>query len=116
MCAWINLAVQVRRWHDRDKSALWLLMNFVPYVGSLWVLVECGFLSGTPGPNTYDLDPDDRRDLDSLIRDEVTARVVRRDYEQYRPEPARRPPAATGWSEPPAGWRPAQQGFGRRGL
>jgi uncharacterized membrane protein YhaH (DUF805 family) len=50
---WISIAVQVKRWHDRDKSGWWFLMNFVPIVGQLWVLIECGFLSGTAGPNRF---------------------------------------------------------------
>ena len=55
--SWISLAVQVKRWHDRDKSAWWLLMNFVPFIGAIWVLVECGFLRGTEGQNNYGPDP-----------------------------------------------------------
>jgi uncharacterized membrane protein YhaH (DUF805 family) len=50
---WILIAVQIKRWHDRDKSAWWFLMNFVPIIGSLWVLIECGFLRGTEGPNRF---------------------------------------------------------------
>jgi len=54
---WSSLALQVKRWHDRDKSAWWLLMNFVPFIGAIWVLVECGFLRGTEGQNSYGPDP-----------------------------------------------------------
>jgi uncharacterized membrane protein YhaH (DUF805 family) len=50
---WINLATKAKRWHDRDKSALWLLIGFVPIVGALWQLVELGFLPGTSGRNTF---------------------------------------------------------------
>jgi uncharacterized membrane protein YhaH (DUF805 family) len=50
---WISVAVQVKRWHDRDKSGWWFLMNFVPIIGLLWVLIECGFLRGSPGPNRF---------------------------------------------------------------
>jgi uncharacterized membrane protein YhaH (DUF805 family) len=52
-----SLSTQVKRWHDRGKSGWWALIGFVPYVGSLWVLVECGFLAGTPGPNQYGQQP-----------------------------------------------------------
>ena len=48
---WIGLAVQIKRWHDRDKSAWWALLNLVPIVGTIWVLIECGFLPGTAGSN-----------------------------------------------------------------
>src|SRR5690349_5327501 len=57
VAAWISLAVAVKRYHDRDKSAWWLLVLFVPVIGHLWYLIECGFLPGTPGPNTYGPDP-----------------------------------------------------------
>jgi uncharacterized membrane protein YhaH (DUF805 family) len=30
---WISVAVQIKRWHDRDKSGWWFLMNFVPIIG-----------------------------------------------------------------------------------
>ena len=50
---WISLAVQAKRWHDQDKSAWWILINFVPFVGGLIVLIMCGFIAGTPGPNRF---------------------------------------------------------------
>ena len=54
---WPALAVQVKRWHDRGKSGWWVLIAFVPIIGGIWALVECGFLRGTPGPNQYGPDP-----------------------------------------------------------
>ena len=38
------LAVQVKRWRDRDKNWLWILMGLVPVVGPFWVLIECGLM------------------------------------------------------------------------
>jgi uncharacterized membrane protein YhaH (DUF805 family) len=82
-----GFAIAVRRLHDRNKSAWWLLLFFVlpavlhavrdellrfPEVMayflafacavlraiiSLWALVELGFLRGTRGPNHYGPDP-----------------------------------------------------------
>ena len=54
---WISLALQVKRWHDRDKSWVWIFINFIPIIGALWTLVECGFLDGTQGPNKYGPSP-----------------------------------------------------------
>ncbi len=54
---WVGLVVQLKRWHDRDKSVWWLFINLVPYVGWLWVLIELGCLRGTKGPNRYGPDP-----------------------------------------------------------
>jgi uncharacterized membrane protein YhaH (DUF805 family) len=45
--------VQVRRCHDQDMSGWWVLFNFVPCVGAVGMLVVCGFLPGTPGPNRF---------------------------------------------------------------
>ena len=45
--------VNGKRFHDRNKSAWWVLIGFVPVIGGLWVFVECGFLAGTPGPNRF---------------------------------------------------------------
>jgi uncharacterized membrane protein YhaH (DUF805 family) len=54
---WITIAVGIKRFHDRNKSGVWILIIFVPVIGSLWYLIECGFLRGTPGPNDYGPDP-----------------------------------------------------------
>ena len=54
---WISIAVAVKRYHDRSKSGWWVLIVLVPVIGGLWYLIECGFLRGTPGPNTYGPDP-----------------------------------------------------------
>ena len=51
-----SIAVQVRRFHDQDKSGWFVLINFVPYIGGLIVLVFM-LLEGTRGPNKYGPDP-----------------------------------------------------------
>ena len=53
-----GLAVQVRRFHDQDKSGWFILLGLIPYVGSLILLVfMC--LEGTRGPNRFGPDPKD---------------------------------------------------------
>ncbi|MFK5922678.1 MAG: DUF805 domain-containing protein [Verrucomicrobiota bacterium] len=49
----ISLSCNVRRWHDRDKSGVWILLLFVPVIGGLWQFIETGFMPGTDGPNRY---------------------------------------------------------------
>lgn len=50
------IAVQVRRFHDQDRSGWFVLLNFIPYIGGIVVLVfMC--LEGTKGPNRYGPDP-----------------------------------------------------------
>lgn len=55
--AWTGINLQIKRWHDRDKSGWWVLIVFVPVIGGLWVLIECGFLDGTQGPNKFGPSP-----------------------------------------------------------
>jgi uncharacterized membrane protein YhaH (DUF805 family) len=74
-----GIAVGIKRLHDRDKSAWWLLLFYVApgvlggvgmvtggwhwlfdvpsWAISLWALIEFGFLRGTSGPNQYGPDP-----------------------------------------------------------
>ena len=54
---WSALALQAKRWHDRGKSGWMFLVTFIPLVGALWTLVECGFLDGTPGENKFGPSP-----------------------------------------------------------
>jgi uncharacterized membrane protein YhaH (DUF805 family) len=54
---WISIVVGIKRFHDRNKAGWWILIILVPVIGSLWYLIECGFLKGTPGPNNYGPDP-----------------------------------------------------------
>jgi Predicted membrane protein len=54
-----SLAVQARRFHDQDKSGWLVLLNLIPYLGSLVVFVFM-LLDGTPGPNRFGDDPKGR--------------------------------------------------------
>ena len=45
--------VYIKRFHDRDKSGWWVLIGLIPIIGSIWLLIELGFLKGTPGPNRF---------------------------------------------------------------
>jgi uncharacterized membrane protein YhaH (DUF805 family) len=57
---WPNLALTIKRMHDCDNSARWLLAFFIPILGvlySLFIGFENSFLKGTDGPNRFGLDP-----------------------------------------------------------
>ena len=54
---WISLALQVKRWHDRDKSGWMVLILFIPILGALLTLVSLGFIRGTLGENRFGPDP-----------------------------------------------------------
>jgi uncharacterized membrane protein YhaH (DUF805 family) len=53
--AYAQLAVYAKRFHDRGKSAWWVLIAFVPVIGFLWIIIELGLLPGDAGPNAYGL-------------------------------------------------------------
>ena len=53
---WMQLALSTKRYHDRDKSGWWVLVGIIPF-GSIWVLIELGFLDGTQGPNRFGASP-----------------------------------------------------------
>ena len=51
-----SLTVQIRRLHDIDKSGWWMLISFIPGIGSL-VLFIFACLKGTTGSNRFGADP-----------------------------------------------------------
>jgi len=53
-----TVAVQVRRFHDQDKSGWFILLGLIPYAGGLIVLIFM-LLEGTRGPNRFGADPRD---------------------------------------------------------
>ena len=52
-----NIAAGVKRCHDRDRSGWFVFIVLIPLVGTLWYLIEIGFLRGTFGSNKYGADP-----------------------------------------------------------
>ncbi|MDP1633928.1 MAG: DUF805 domain-containing protein [Gallionellaceae bacterium] len=54
---WPLLAVQAKRWHDRDKAAWWILIALIPVIGFFWAIIEIGFLPGTSGQNRFGANP-----------------------------------------------------------
>jgi uncharacterized membrane protein YhaH (DUF805 family) len=51
-----SIAVQVRRFHDQDRSGWMALLALIPYIGGIVVLVfMC--LPGTEGPNRFGENP-----------------------------------------------------------
>lgn len=52
-----SLFLNIKRYHDRNKSGWWVLIGIVPVVGQIWNFVETGCLRGTVGPNRFGPDP-----------------------------------------------------------
>lgn len=83
-----DLAITAKRWHDRDKTSWWLLLNIPLVIGRMsvpvgaeamnaaepelietiisaaallcgcWILIECGFMKGSEGDNRFGKQPD----------------------------------------------------------
>jgi len=113
LATWINIACTVKRFHDRNKSGYWFLIVFVPYIGALRQIVECGFVSGSRGGNNYGPPSGSGGNYEYLAADLAG--------EDPRPEQPKRTAAAV---QPATATRqPSQQarrstpgGFGRRGT
>ena len=58
-----SIAVTVRRLHDTNRTGWWILINFLPLIGGLWLLVLT-VLDGTPTSNRFGPDPKGRGDAD----------------------------------------------------
>lgn len=54
--SYLSIACSVRRLHDRGKHGAWYFLNFLPLVGSMWLLIECGIL-GSVDSDRYGMTP-----------------------------------------------------------
>ena len=54
-----SIALAFRRLHDTNRSAWWLLIGLVPFIGGI-VLLVFYVMDGTPGPNKFGPDPKGR--------------------------------------------------------
>lgn len=54
---WGAAVLMIKRLHDRDRSAWWLLLLLVPVLGPLWIFLALAFGRGTRGENRYGEDP-----------------------------------------------------------
>lgn len=57
LLVWTGLALTVKRLHDHDKSGWWMLVYFIPIIGAVWQMIECGLMAGTSGENDFGPDP-----------------------------------------------------------
>ena len=51
-----SIAVGVRRLHDTDRNGWWLLIAFIPIIGTIALLIFL-LLDGTPGDNRFGANP-----------------------------------------------------------
>lgn len=120
--AWIGLAATVKRWHDRDKSALWILIGMIPVIGPIWSMIELGLLPGTAGDNRFGPPPGSGTSADDWSGTggdfDPDAVVSAWKASSAAAVPAA-PRAGDPWAARPpviARAAPAGGGFGRRGV
>lgn len=70
------LAVQAKRWHDRNKSGWWQSVNIVPIVGGLWSLFEVGLLEGTQSENRFGKDPLEGAEKRYALKRQLTTKEI----------------------------------------
>lgn len=51
-----TIALTVRRLHDTDRTGWWVLINLVPFIGSIVILIFA-LLDSTPGSNRFGPNP-----------------------------------------------------------
>ncbi len=53
---WVIMALQVKRQHDIGRSMQWWV-NYIPFVGWIWVIGECYLREGMADANAYGPSP-----------------------------------------------------------
>lgn len=53
LLVWPAVALSAKRWHDRGKSAWWVVVALIPVIGWVWMVIENGCLRGDPLGNRY---------------------------------------------------------------
>jgi uncharacterized membrane protein YhaH (DUF805 family) len=41
---WVQAAITIKRCHDRGKTGFWSMLLFVPVLGLIWLVIDCGIL------------------------------------------------------------------------
>ena len=47
-----QLAVTIKRCHDRGRSAWWCLLTLIPFIGLLWLILDLGMGRGKQSEDT----------------------------------------------------------------
>ncbi len=55
-----SIAVAVRRLHDTNKSGWWILIGFIPIIGTIWFIVLM-VKDSTSGTNKYGPNPKEKK-------------------------------------------------------
>ena len=50
---WPSLAVTVKRWHNVNKSGMWVFVNLIPILGWIYAFIYNGFIEGDSNDNKF---------------------------------------------------------------
>ena len=50
---WICLAIQIKRYHDKNSTGWWVFINIIPGLGAVWAMIENGMMPGDASDNPY---------------------------------------------------------------
>jgi uncharacterized membrane protein YhaH (DUF805 family) len=92
-CFALFIVSNIKRFHDRGKSGWWWILVLVPGLGSIWHIVECGFLAGDEGPNFYGPAPGTKKQVKDnsahqleLVRENLAA-LISEQHAAIKPQP-----------------------------
>jgi len=57
-----SLGMYIRRCHDTDKSGMYVLISFIPCIGTILLLMQC-WKEGNPAENEYGPVPEDTTEM-----------------------------------------------------
>lgn len=61
---WMGLAIQIKRYHDKNDTGWWVFINIIPGLGAIWAMIENGMMKGDADDNRFGSPPaDDRRQI-----------------------------------------------------
>lgn len=59
--AWICLAIQIKRYHDKNSTGWWVFINIIPGLGFIWAMIESGMMAGDTSDNPFGPPPNKDR-------------------------------------------------------
>ena len=54
---WVCLAIQIKRYHDKNATGWWVFINIIPGLGAIWAMIESGMMRGDDSANKFGAPP-----------------------------------------------------------
>ncbi len=107
---WCSICITIKRYHDRNKSAWWILFPLIPIIGPIWAFIELGFCPGTYGDNDYGPGPG------LNIKDDLAAMLQDSEFsESYSTAQRMRQSTPSSYQPPKSTYSGSGTAFGKRG-